>query len=169
MPDTPLGLTYPPSSGHTRIWEWVQELAGDVDAALTARKPLLNTAGVSAATTLTTTMSDIPGASTTIVTTLPNTKALVIWSPDFQCMAASTATPYSVVAVDGVDQPQNAVFTPGGTAAVGARSTPCNAFGINLATVGSHTFKLRAAVSSTNGTWRVNNLTSGITALALPW
>ena len=169
MPDTSLGFTYPASGAHTRIWEHFQELASDINAGMVARTPLLSTAQVSSATTLTTTMSDMPGGSVTLTTTLPNTKAMVIWSPDFQCMTASTAVPYSVVAVDGVDQPQNAVFTPGGTAGAGARCSPSNAFFVNLATAGAHVFKIRAAVSSTNGSWRVNNSTSSITALALPW
>ncbi|MEV7263965.1 hypothetical protein AB0N38_10480 [Micromonospora aurantiaca] len=37
MPDTPLGITYPGSTGHTRLWEHFQTLAEDVDALL-ARK-----------------------------------------------------------------------------------------------------------------------------------
>ena len=31
MPQTPEGLTYPDSSGHTRLWEHFQQLAEDVD------------------------------------------------------------------------------------------------------------------------------------------
>ncbi|MEV4384399.1 hypothetical protein AB0J68_01520 [Micromonospora sp. NPDC049580] len=169
MPDTSLGLTYPASTAHTRIWEHIQELANDANAALVTRTPLLDSAQVSAVTTLTTTMSDIPGATKTLITTLPNTRALIIWSPDFQCTTASTATPYSVVAVDGVDQAPNAVYFPGGTAAVGARCTPCNAFVVTLATAGAHTFKMRAAVATANGVWKVNNQTSSISVLALPW
>lgn len=34
MPDTPLGFTYPASTGHSRLWEHLQELANDVDAYL---------------------------------------------------------------------------------------------------------------------------------------
>lgn len=36
MPTTSNGLTYPASTGHTRIWEHIQTLAQDVDAKLTA-------------------------------------------------------------------------------------------------------------------------------------
>lgn len=35
MPTTSLGLTYPASTGHTRIWEHVQTLAENVNSALT--------------------------------------------------------------------------------------------------------------------------------------
>ena len=31
MPDTSLGITYPASTAHTRIWEHVQTVAEDVD------------------------------------------------------------------------------------------------------------------------------------------
>lgn len=37
MPDTPNGLTYPDSAGHTRLWEHIQALAEDVDRELTER------------------------------------------------------------------------------------------------------------------------------------
>ncbi|MCT2277986.1 hypothetical protein M3G91_10150 [Micromonospora chalcea] len=37
MPDTPLGITYPASTDHTRLWEHFQDLAQDVDGLL-ARK-----------------------------------------------------------------------------------------------------------------------------------
>lgn len=36
MPDTSLGITYPASSGHDRIWEHLQTLADDVNALLLA-------------------------------------------------------------------------------------------------------------------------------------
>jgi hypothetical protein len=36
MPDTSLGITYPASSGHDRIWEHIQTVADDVDALLLA-------------------------------------------------------------------------------------------------------------------------------------
>ena len=35
MPATSEGITYPDSSGHTRLWEHLQQLAEDVDALLT--------------------------------------------------------------------------------------------------------------------------------------
>lgn len=38
MPTTPNGITYPDSSGHTRLWEHLQELANDVDAQLALLK-----------------------------------------------------------------------------------------------------------------------------------
>lgn len=34
MPQTPLGLTYPASGDHTRLWEHIQALADDLDAIL---------------------------------------------------------------------------------------------------------------------------------------
>lgn len=51
MPDTALGITYPASTGHARIWEHLQALAEDVDALLT--KP--PTGSASSTTTQTTT------------------------------------------------------------------------------------------------------------------
>lgn len=41
MPDTPLGITYPTSTDHTRMWEHFQTLANDVDALL-SRKGYIN-------------------------------------------------------------------------------------------------------------------------------
>ncbi|MEQ4301599.1 hypothetical protein ABNF97_09430 [Plantactinospora sp. B6F1] len=38
MPDTSLGITYPASSGHARIWEHFQTLADQVDALLLASR-----------------------------------------------------------------------------------------------------------------------------------
>lgn len=34
MPQTPLGLVYPDSAGHTRLWEHLQALAESIDAAV---------------------------------------------------------------------------------------------------------------------------------------
>jgi hypothetical protein len=39
MPDTPLGITYPASTDHTRLWEHFQALAEDVDGLFTVRLP----------------------------------------------------------------------------------------------------------------------------------
>lgn len=36
MPNTSLGITYPASTDHDRIWEHIQEVASDVDALLVA-------------------------------------------------------------------------------------------------------------------------------------
>jgi hypothetical protein len=38
MPQTSLGFTYPDSSGHTRLWEWIQTLAEDIDEYLVGWK-----------------------------------------------------------------------------------------------------------------------------------
>ena len=35
MPDTPLGIPYPASTGHTRLWEHLQGMADELDALLT--------------------------------------------------------------------------------------------------------------------------------------
>lgn len=40
MPNTARGLTYPDSSGHTRLWEHLQELADDVEAMLNRPVPM---------------------------------------------------------------------------------------------------------------------------------
>lgn len=46
MPTTPRGLTYPDSAGHTRLWEHLQTLAGDVEDALNRPVPMCRMAGV---------------------------------------------------------------------------------------------------------------------------
>lgn len=40
MPTTARGIEYPNSAGHTRLWEHLQTMAEDVDAALTATEAL---------------------------------------------------------------------------------------------------------------------------------
>jgi hypothetical protein len=41
VPSTSRGYTYPDSTGHTRIWEHIEELADDIDADLVAALALL--------------------------------------------------------------------------------------------------------------------------------
>ena len=38
MPETPLGITYPASTAHTRMWEHLQQMAEDLDALITELK-----------------------------------------------------------------------------------------------------------------------------------
>ncbi|WP_433117087.1 hypothetical protein [Micromonospora sp. CA-246542] len=137
-------------------------------ATIAARTALSGQQAVNANTPLTTTMTDMPGALVTITTTLPNMVALALIAVDFQCTTASGATPYALISVDGVDQSQNATFYPGGTVAVGGRATVSTFCIVSLATVGNHTFKMRAASSSSSGVWRVNSGISTLAALALP-
>lgn len=50
MPDTSLGITYPASTDHTRLWEHMQALADDVNALL-LRRPVLQSGSLSVAFT----------------------------------------------------------------------------------------------------------------------
>jgi hypothetical protein len=53
MPDTTLGITYPPSTDHSRLWEHFQELAEDVDTLIAADRAARDAAWTSYTPTIT--------------------------------------------------------------------------------------------------------------------
>ncbi len=164
MPTTSLGLTYPASTGHTRLWEHLQTLAQNVNDLFVAKTPLMGTGQLTSAYTMTATMTDLAGASVTLNVPRAGASALIVWSTDMQVQTTGSVTAYTLVNIDGVDQPQNAVWNPGG-AAVGGRVTVGNSFTTTLATSGSHTFKLRGVGTSAI---KALNIHTQISVVVLP-
>lgn len=124
-----------------------QQLAEAVDALLTAKQPLIGTAALASAYTFTGSMSDMPGASVTLSVPRSGAKALIYWATDFQLQSTGSVTAYTLIAINGVEQPQNAVWNPANVAA-GARCTVGNSFTTTLGGVGSYTFKMRGTGSA---------------------
>lgn len=108
MPDTSQGLTYPDSSGHTRIWEHIQALAEDVDRELVEQ---------SAKVKILTTNAKLQGGSFTIPAITAGTSATV--NVTFPTPFANTAiaiamTPHSGRVAPGI----TAITTTGFTVVV---------------------------------------------------
>lgn len=95
-------------------------------------------AAASGALTMTTTATDIPGATVTITTTVTNTVALVIGTYDVSSSGTSDTFVGSLI-VDGSAQSGNAISTQAN------RATVTQAWAVTLASTGSHTLKLQAS------------------------
>jgi len=139
-------------------------LAQSVEDLLVDKTPVAATGELSTPTALTTSFADLPGASVTLVTARPNAIALVSWTADFQMNSSGANTASTLINVDGVDQPHNAVWNPGNVTS--GRATVSNSFPIVLPSAGSHTFKMRGIVTA--ATIRCNNIHTQVTVLVLP-
>lgn len=172
MPDTSLGITYPASTGHTRLWEWLQEMADDVNGIFVRRNPLYGRGKLSAPQALTNTVTDLAGCSVTINVPTPQAVAWVQMAMDCTLITAGTASTLAVLnaMVDGVVQadPQP-VWGPGNWAAqANARGTVGAGFPVLLSGSGNHVIKAQAAKPSTGAITAAANHTY-VSVLALPF
>jgi hypothetical protein len=109
----------------------------------------------------TTSLADVPGATITFTTTHANVVCTVTGIFDITAVAVgSTATGH--LSVDGSDQSAQAIYQ---SAANNGRSTVSQCWTITLASSGSHTLKLRAALAAAAGTYQVNTPHTTINAL----
>ncbi|WP_409074061.1 hypothetical protein [Micromonospora chalcea] len=67
MPDTSLGITYPSSTSHTRLWEHFQALAEDVDTILARKGYIAESKRATATGSITTTETVIQSVTFTAV------------------------------------------------------------------------------------------------------
>lgn len=171
MPTTSLGITYPASTGHARIWEHIETAADDVNDILVNRTPLYGQGALSSLYTLTNTQTDLAGTSFTI--NVPTSNA--VFFAKFK-MAATLVTAGNITAVcqlliDGVAQSPQAIWNPGNVVA-GARGGDDNQLAGALSGSGNHTFKLQAArvfPAGTTGDIRLDNIHTCLSVLVFPY
>lgn len=97
---------------------------------------------------------DVTGATVTFNTVRPNAKYMCFGSFYFSAIAASSGVASGKLSVDGVVQSAKANFT--GTNTVPDRTNSSQNWSGTLASIGSHTLKLRAIGSASPAAQRVN-------------
>lgn len=110
----------------------------------------------------TATEADIPGFTSTFSTVRANAKYLCICSISAAAVAASNADSQAKLSIDGTVQGPTIHFT--GLNTTPARANVSQTWSGTLATVGSHTFKMRA-INSTAGAVRANAGSSTLTIM----
>lgn len=164
MPNTGLGITYPDSSGHTRLWEHLQTLAQTADAAVqlsTPRGYSIIQPGNSAS--MTTSAVDLAGLTVDVPTTAASGLLIVTMSLDVNCTAFTSATAFTGnLVVDGVPQAGNIVRT---IQANGDRGTYSQSWYVPVGP-GTHTIKGQGRISAATLT-AITTANSSITVLAV--
>jgi hypothetical protein len=107
---------------------------------LTSSRVTNLTAAATAALTLTTTITDVPGAFATFSTTNPNAWAIVHTAWDFSVASTGTSTMTGDLSVDGVLAGPQGILSMAST----TRATVHQVYVASLASAGSHTLRLRA-------------------------
>lgn len=111
---------------------------------------------------LTTTETDVTGATVTFITNRPGASVLCLGSFYFSAAGATTSVGSGKLNVDGVTQAGFANFT--GDAATQARANVQQTWPVMLAEAGSHTIKLRGSQGSGTGL-RINTGSTTLTVL----
>lgn len=95
---TAKGITYPESTDHTRIWEWLQEIAQDVNTLITVGTPA-EAEDVTSTTTTSTTFTDTSGGvfSTSLVVPPSGTVVISIRSTHRNSSTNNTLTHFEAV------------------------------------------------------------------------
>ncbi|WP_420124384.1 hypothetical protein [Nakamurella sp.] len=174
MPDTSLGITYPASTAHTRLWEHLQELAADVNAILVNRTPLRGDGALSSLYTLTATMADLAGATVTINVPTASAVFLARWTMAGQLMTAGNISAVSQLLVDNVAQTPQCIWNPANvTAATGSpRGGQSQQVSGTVSGAGNHIFKLQAQrvfPTGSSGDIRLDNIHTNLSVLVLPY
>jgi len=82
MPDTSLGITYPASTAHTRLWEHLQAIADDVNGLLDVPDPVnAHANGVNTITA--TTFTDLPTIACSVALTNPHATRSLLCRVDY--------------------------------------------------------------------------------------
>ncbi|MBQ1039283.1 hypothetical protein [Micromonospora sp. C81] len=169
MPTTPLGFTYPASTGHGRIWEHLQTMAQNIDGTLQGRTPLQGNASLSSNYTLTASMADLTGASVTINIGAAGLAVYFLeFTGDFTLVTAGSVTGVMSCLIDGVPGGRQVIWNPA-NAAAGVRATVGNSWAGVVSGSGNHTFKLQAQGLGTPALGRLGATHTGLSVVVLPY
>jgi hypothetical protein len=113
----------------------------------------IGTAAASASLTLSTTPTDVTGATLTLATVTANAKYEATITCDIQETVAGTTVGIGQLVVDGATQTQAALLACNAT---DDRATVTQVFTGNLATAGNHTFKIQGSKDIAAGTVIMN-------------
>lgn len=167
MGTTFLGVRYPESTSHTRLWEHIKAVADDATTLVAARGHFKGSAALAGTFTVPAAMADVTGVTLNIGTTYANATWLAWWTADFQLITAGNYTGVCQLVVDGVAASEQALWNPGNVTA-GARATVGQSAAGTLGGVGTHTWKLQAgAAAGATGSGRLNGLHTKLTVLVL--
>lgn len=142
----------------------------DLDTKVTLSETSITNSIAAAATsslTLTTTVTDIAGATVSITTAVPNTVVVVMGVFDiFASNTTASDVAIGVLDVDGTAQAASALFEALVTGTTAHRATVAQTWRVTLAAAGAHTLKLRASKSAnTAGSYSAQTTHTTITVL----
>ena len=149
MPSTPRGLTYPDSTGHTRLWEHLQNLATTTEAAIDAAHATAHDTGTGGGAIGTAYAAATDGATVTL--------AAGTWDLDYRALlvlsVSAARTLFMAVFADGVELAGTEIQSAAQVASATVTHTAVGFARVTLAAPA--TLTLRHKASATGGTQQV--------------